>query len=108
MEINRRAFIASLGGTGAIALMTPDEKADALEHYLESRLEESEIVEGLLGEAQERPYPTVAEIDAGNADLTREYRSGVGALFVTRNDGDREVELTRGCATTNGTSIRAW
>ena len=81
--------MASLGGTGAVALMTPDEKADALEHYLESRLEESEIIEGLL---QERPYPTVAEIDAGNADLTREYRNGVGALFVTRNDGDREVD----------------
>jgi len=89
IEINRRAFMASLGGTGAVALMTPDEKADALEHYLESRLEESEIIEGLL---QERPYPTVAEIDAGNADLTREYRNGVGALFVTRNDGDREVD----------------
>ena len=92
MEINRRAFIASLGGTGALALMTPDEKADALEHYLASRLEGSEIIEGLLGEAQERPYPTVAEIDAGNADLDRPYRSGVGALFVTRNDGDREVD----------------
>ena len=81
--------MASLGGTGAVALMTPDEKADALEHYLESRLEESKIIEGLL---QERPYPTVAEINAGNADLTRPYRNGVGALFVTKNDGDREVD----------------
>ena len=52
MEINRRSFIASLGGTGAVALMTPDEKADALEHYMESRLEESKVIEGLLGETQ--------------------------------------------------------
>ena len=92
MEINRRAFIASLGGTGAVALMTPDEKADALEHAMESRLEESEVVAGLLQETEERPIPTVAEIDARNADLTREYRNGVGALFVNRNDGDREVD----------------
>jgi len=59
--------------------MTPDEKADVLEHYMEARL-------------QEPSYPTVAEIAAGNADLDRPYRSGVGALFVTRNDGDREVD----------------
>ena len=30
MQINRRAFVASLGGTAAVSLMTPDEKADAL------------------------------------------------------------------------------
>ncbi len=92
MEINRRAFIASLGGTGALALMTPDEKADALEHYMEARLEEGEGIEGVLRETQEPSYPTVAEIDRSNADLDRPYRSGVGALFVTRNDGDREVD----------------
>lgn len=87
MEINRRAFIASLGGAGAVALMTSDEKADALEHYMESRLDQSGVIE-----TEERQFPTVAEIAAGNADLSREYRNGVGALFVNRNDGDREVD----------------
>ncbi len=92
MEINRRAFIASLGGTGAVALMSPDEKADALEHYMEARLVESGVVEGLLSETQDRPIPTVADLAARNADLTRDYRNGVGALFVNRNDGDRKVD----------------
>ena len=39
MEIDRRAFVSSLGGAAAVALMTPDQKADALEHYMEEQLE---------------------------------------------------------------------
>ena len=34
MEIDRRAFIASLGGTAAVAAMDSEAKADALEHYM--------------------------------------------------------------------------
>jgi len=30
MKLDRRAFVASLGGPAAISLMTPDDKADAL------------------------------------------------------------------------------
>ena len=35
MEIDRRAFIASLGGTAAVSLMDSEAKADALEHWME-------------------------------------------------------------------------
>ena len=38
MEIDRRAFVSSLGGAAAVALLTPDQKADALEHYMEEQL----------------------------------------------------------------------
>ena len=91
MKINRRAFVASLGGTAAGALMTPDEKADALEHYMEDRLREANVLEGILREGKAQQYPTVAELEARNADLNRPYRGGAGALFVPRNDGDRKV-----------------
>ncbi len=40
MEIDCRAFIASLGGTAAVALMTSEQKADALEDYMEEPLDE--------------------------------------------------------------------
>ena len=40
MEIDRRALFQSLGGAAAVALMTPDQKADALEHYMEAQLDE--------------------------------------------------------------------
>ena len=91
MQIDRRAFVASLGGTAAVALMTPDEKADALEHYMEDRLREANVIQGILGE-QGRQIPTVADLEARNADLDRPYRGGTGALFVPRSDGDREVD----------------
>ena len=35
MDIDRRAFLASLGGATAVALMTSEQKADALEGYME-------------------------------------------------------------------------
>ena len=41
MEIDRRAFIASLGGTTAVGLMSDEAKADALEEYLSARLNEA-------------------------------------------------------------------
>jgi hypothetical protein len=41
MEINRRLFIASLGGTAAVALMTSEQKANALEAYMEETLNEA-------------------------------------------------------------------
>ena len=57
MDIDRRAFIASLGGASAVALMTSEQKADALEHYME------ETLDGLVAaQQQETKFPTVAEI----------------------------------------------
>jgi hypothetical protein len=78
MDIDRRAFIASLGGTTAVAIMTSEQKADALEHYMEERLDQQG------GAAQ--PYPTMAEIEAANAKRTG-MRRGVGNLF---NASDRD------------------
>jgi hypothetical protein len=68
MELDRRAFFASLGGVAAIALMSDEAKADALEHHLMAQ------VSGTLA------FPTVAEIEA-QVD-TRPSRKGAGNLFV--------------------------
>ena len=80
MEIDRRAFFASVGGAGAVALMTPDQKADALEHYMFEELEASQS-------EQTQNYPTVAELEARNQDLTRPARNGAGRLFRQGRDG---------------------
>ncbi len=93
MEINRRAFIASLGGAAAVALMTPDEKADALEHYMSEKLEDADVMEGLMRQAQEaREYPTMADIKERNANLDRPFRRGAGTLMVPKRDGTREFD----------------
>jgi hypothetical protein len=84
MEIDRRAFMTSLGGTAAVALMTSEEKADALEHYMEERLDE--LVLAQQG-SPAQPYPTMADIEAANAKRTG-MRRGVGNLFnATGRDG---------------------
>ena len=81
MEVDRRAFIASLGGTAAVSLMDHEAKAEALEHWMEERLDE--LVEQQGGTQQK--FPSVAELDA--AIETRSYRRGVGNLFVNTRGG---------------------
>ncbi len=88
LELDRRAFIASLGGAAAVSLMSHEAKADALEHYLEDRLyAQAEVVGGSGGES----FPTVAELEA--AIPTRHYRRGAGNLFVNNQAGGKVDHL---------------
>jgi hypothetical protein len=85
MEIDRRAFIASLGGSAAVALMTSEEKADALEHYMEERLDE--LVLSQQQGSNPPTYPTMAEIAAADAKRMG-VRRGAGNIFnATGRDG---------------------
>ena len=78
VEIDRRAFIASLGGASVVALMSSEEKADALEHYMEDRLDELTLAQ--QGNTQPQAFPTMAEIAAENAKRTG-VRRGAGNIF---------------------------
>src|SRR4026207_2068332 len=69
MEIDRRAFIASLGGTAAVSLMDSEAKADSLEHWMEEQLDE-QVAANQAGQPEK--FPTVAEIEAQNEK--RDYR----------------------------------
>ena len=73
MEIERRAFIATLGGMAAVRAMSSEAKADALEHYMESA----------LNAAVAEKFPTKDELEAQIEE--RPYRRGVGNLFVSTN-----------------------
>jgi len=83
MEIDRRAFIASLGGATAVALMTSEQKADALEGYMEEALDAAAQQGGQPPAAPK--YPTMAEIEEANAKRT--VRRGGGNIF---NAADRD------------------
>ncbi len=76
MNIDRRAFFTYLGGSAAVAALSAEAKADALENYLTSNLVATADSGGGGGP---RP-PTVAELDA-QID-TRAYRRGAGKLFA--------------------------
>jgi hypothetical protein len=70
MQIDRRHFIASLGGAAAVKLMSHEARAEALEAYMQQQI---------AGDAP-RKFPTAADVEA--QITTRHYRRGVGSLFV--------------------------
>src|SRR6185437_5689816 len=72
MEIDRRLFLASLGGAAAVAGMDHEARAEALEDYMSD----------LLEPADDKPkFPTVAELDAQIEG--RSFRRGAGSAFVS-------------------------
>lgn len=84
LKIDRRHFIASLGGAAAVSLMTHEARADALEHYLEERL----YAQGEGNEAGgSATFPTAAELEAQIP--TRNYRRGAGGLFYNGQAGGK-------------------
>jgi hypothetical protein len=88
LEIDRRAFIASLGGAAAVAAMDHEARADALEHFAESRLDE--LVAQNQGAGQNQPFPTVAELEAQIE--SRSTRRGAGNLFVANRGTVKRLE----------------
>jgi hypothetical protein len=82
LEIDRRTFIASLGGAAAVKLLDHEAAADALEDYSIEQLDAAVA----KAQGQQPTFPTVAELEAQIESRT--YRRGVGGLFVgggTRN-----------------------
>ena len=93
MEIDRRAFIASLGGAAAVGLMDHEAKAEALEHYMEDKLDEMILAQN--GQAEK--FPTVAEIEAQIE--TRDFRRGAGSLFTSNRGNVKKLEAMPANAT---------
>lgn len=84
LPFNRRDFIASLGGAGAIALMGHEARADALEDALMAQLEPA--ASAITAPAQPgEVYPTVRQIQAQIP--TRAYRRGLGGVFFNPQPG---------------------
>lgn len=78
ITLDRRAFLASLGGAGAVAGMSPAARADALEDFLASTL--------ATAAAASTTLPTVAELRAQIP--TRSYRRGSGNGMVNKDGGN--------------------
>lgn len=88
LKLDRRDFIASLGGAAAVSLMSHEARADALEHYMEDRLYAQAEGNSAGGSAQ---FPTAAEIE--EAIPTRHYRRGTGGLFINSQPGENVALL---------------
>ncbi len=84
MEVDRRAFLATLG-VGAMELMSPEDKAEELEHYMMEHLDhavaERAGVEGPVLYMPDGEAVAVAELE--QQDELRAPR-GTGSLFMPR------------------------
>ena len=89
-DIDRRDFIAGLGGVTAVSLMSHDAKADALEEYMNDQLHLAQADHDEAPAA--RSFPSAAEIEARIP--TRHYRRGVGRLFLTTDPEDQVSYLS--------------
>jgi hypothetical protein len=88
MEIDRRAFFATLGGAAAISAMDSEAKADALEEYMSEQLDNGTAAPSAT--SPDKKFPTVAELDA--QITTRDYRRGVGTLFANNGRNVKKLE----------------
>jgi hypothetical protein len=77
MDIDRRAFLASVGGLAVVEALDPEAKAEALEHYMVEKLDEEAGGLILDGEAQ---------VAAAAPDAT--IRRGAGSLFGPSGPAD--------------------
>jgi len=74
MEVDRQELIQSLGGEAAVAKMTHEQRADALEEFQIGRLDAE-----MAARKKAETFPTVAELE--DQIETRTWRLGSGKLF---------------------------
>jgi hypothetical protein len=87
IDIDRRDFIAGLGGAAAVSLMSHEARADELEDELNRRLQLAQAPAQATGSSG---FPTAAEVEA--QIVTRSYRRGAGRSFLN-TDGENVARL---------------
>ena len=91
INVDRRKFFAWAGGAAAVAAMTSEAKADALEEFLNDELNEAVEADADEGSGvAKKKFPTVAELDLQIE--TRTFRRGVGNLFLGARGGTEKVK----------------
>ncbi len=96
--LDRRDFIAALGGAAAVSLMSHEARADALEDALMARSNGAALAmaaaTGHRGHVTAR-FPTVAELEAQVPDLPR--RRGTGSLLFPGDTDGGKLRSWRRC-----------
>ena len=90
-DLDRRAFVAGLGGAAAVALMDHEARAEALEEYTENTLDAlvAQNRGGVAAPAQGGAvgrFPTVAELEAQIRSRTCGGRSSIPTRRSRRAD----------------------
>ena len=84
MDVDRRAFLASVGGVAAVELMSPEDRAEAVEHFMSEELDAWSVNElsdlSELGQAGQQASGRLGEQDG--PQLAR----GTGRVFRPREE----------------------
>ena len=91
LAVDRRAFLATLGGAAVVSRMSHEARADALEDFSIHTLDEA-VAAAQRGQNPGAPerFPTAAELEA-RIEGSRSRR-GVGNLFLAGNRGVTRLE----------------
>jgi hypothetical protein len=81
MEVDRRLFFATLGGASAVAAMSHEARAEALEHYVAEQLEQPQ--------AQQPKFPKAVDLESEIEK--RSYRRGVGGIFIAGGENVKRL-----------------
>jgi hypothetical protein len=87
MEIDREAFLDSLGGAAAVRDLQDEAKADAIEDFLTLQLKKVGAPVGDDAASGDKHYPSVHDVE--NRIATKPFRNGAGFLFAS-NAGNVE------------------
>jgi hypothetical protein len=83
MDIDKKAFLESLGGAEGAARLDAEARADTLESHMMSELNSTIAAKAAGDTKAATKYPTAAEVEA-QID-TRPYRAGAGFMMVGRS-----------------------
>jgi hypothetical protein len=83
MDIDKKAFIDSLGGAEGVSRMDHEARADALESKMMLELNTAVALKQVGVEFEAGKYPTAAEVEAKIE--TRPFRAGAGLMMVPRS-----------------------
>ncbi len=91
MKLDRRGFFAKLGGAAAVASMSHEARADALEHYLMAAADNSPTRRAAVSTTPAAPssFPSAAQVE--EQIETRPVRKGSGNLFTSAEGNVRRL-----------------
>ena len=94
MKVDRRKFLASVGGVAAVELMTPEDRAEAVEHFMSTELDRWYVDEFGETGALSPIRPNSYQPGGGQQQEGPRMARGTGRIFQPREEALAEMPAT--------------
>ena len=91
MKVDRRKFLASVGGVAAVELMTPEDRAEAVEHFMSTELDRWYVDEFGETGALSPIRPNSYQPGGGQQQEGPRMARGTGRIFQPREEALAEM-----------------